>query len=248
MSPQRLAVFLAIHTGKRKIKTVTQLADITKLGRKRVLEEGIKLAHRDIVTQVKHQGEVAYQRDNFYYAHRKDIVRRFNQPQARNESPIAPAPRRVRIVPAPRNRRPVQRRTAKRYDLFSSHASEDKAAIARPLYVALTKAGVSVWFDEAVLKLGDSLGGRIDEGLYRCRYGLVILSPKFFAKHWPKRELDGLVARETASGKKRILPIWHNLSKEQVTRFSPTLAGRLAGNSKEGIPALVKKIKEVLAD
>ena len=79
------------------------------------------------------------------------------------------------------------------YDLFLSHASEDKESIARPLYAALTAAGVSVWFDEAVLELGDSLRRKIEEGLAKCRYGVVILSPRFLNKHWPRRELDGLV-------------------------------------------------------
>jgi hypothetical protein len=67
------------------------------------------------------------------------------------------------------------------YDLFLSHAGEDKAAIARPLFSALTAVGVTVWFDEAVLKIGDSLRRKIEEGLARCRYGIVIISPAFLA-------------------------------------------------------------------
>ncbi len=63
------------------------------------------------------------------------------------------------------------------HDLFLSHASEDKDVIARPLYEALIAEGISVWFDEAVLELGDSLRRKIDEGLAKCRYGVVILSP-----------------------------------------------------------------------
>lgn len=132
------------------------------------------------------------------------------------------------------------------YDLFLSHASEDKSAIARPLYVALTNEGVSVWFDEAVLELGDSLRHKIDEGLAKCRFGVVILSPRFLSKQWPQRELDGLVARETASGEKAILPIWHGLDWETLVQYSPPLADRLAGRSEEGVSALVQKILRVL--
>jgi TIR domain len=132
------------------------------------------------------------------------------------------------------------------YDLFLSHASEDKDGIARPLYEALIAAGISVWFDEAVLELGDSLRRKIDEGLAKCRYGLVILSPKFLSKQWPQRELDGLVARETASGEKAILPIWHELDQVALLRYFPPLVDRLAGRSEEGIPALVEKILRVL--
>jgi len=132
------------------------------------------------------------------------------------------------------------------YDPFLSHAHEDKEAIARPLYRALTGEGASVWFDEAVLKIGDSLRRKIDEGLARCRFGVVILSPRFLSKQWPQRELDGLVARETASGEKAILPIWHELDRDTLLRYSPPLADRLAGRSEDGIAALVKMILEVL--
>jgi len=131
-------------------------------------------------------------------------------------------------------------------DVFLSHASEDKDAIARPLYDALVAAGLSVWFDEAVLELGDSLRRKIDDGLARCRYGVVILSPRFLAKHWPQRELDGLVARETSSGEKAILPIWHELDVATLVRSSPTLADRVAGRSEDGIPSLVTAIRRVL--
>jgi hypothetical protein len=129
--------------------------------------------------------------------------------------------------------------------VFISHAWEDKASVARPLFEALSKRGVTVWFDEATLELGDSLRRKIDEGLARCRYGIVILSPAFLRKEWPQRELDGLVARETASGDKAILPIWHQLDHATLVQVSPMLADRLAATSDEGIPALAEKIVRV---
>jgi len=70
-------------------------------------------------------------------------------------------------------------------DVFISHASEDKASIARPLTDALIVAGFSAWFDEYELKIGDSLRGKIDEGLKNSRYGIVILSKSFFS---PKKQ------------------------------------------------------------
>jgi TIR domain-containing protein len=151
-------------------------------------------------------------------------------------------------VPALGRSRVRDKQTEKAYDLFLSHASEDKASIARPLYEALTAADVSVWFDEAVLKLGDGLRMKIDEGLARCRYGIVVLSPTFFSKHWPQLELDGLVARETASGKKAIIPIWHEIDQKGVAQYSPTLADRLAGKSSDGLDVLVRQIVEVLKE
>jgi CheY-like chemotaxis protein len=131
-------------------------------------------------------------------------------------------------------------------DLFLSHASEDKDDIARPLYEALTAHHVTVWFDEAALELGDSLRRKIDEGLRRCRFGLVVLSPHFFQKQWPQWELDGLVTRETSSGAKAILPVWHHVEKHDVAAYSEPLADRVAAKSSEGIDTIVKKILRAL--
>ena len=108
------------------------------------------------------------------------------------------------------------------------------------------KRGVSVWFDEATLELGDSLRRKIDDGLSRCRFGVVILSPRFLAKEWPQRELDGLVARETTSGEKAILPVWHDLDAVTLAKYSPTLADRLAARSTEGVPQVAEKIIRVV--
>jgi len=132
------------------------------------------------------------------------------------------------------------------YDLFISHASEDKESIARPLYEALVSRGLSVWLDESELTLGDSLRRKIDEGLARCRYGVVILSPSFLAKEWPQRELDGLVARETANGKKALLPVWHDLDRDTLIRYSPTLADRLAADTSRGLDTVVAQIMRAL--
>lgn len=86
------------------------------------------------------------------------------------------------------------------YDVFICHASEDKDDLARPLANALKDLHVEVWFDEFSLKVGDSLRRSIDRGLARSRFAVVVLSPAFFRKNWPQRELDGLVAREMDNG------------------------------------------------
>lgn len=120
-------------------------------------------------------------------------------------------------------------KTLKQYDFFISHATEDKDFV-RPLTVKLQEAGKSVWVDELVLTVGDSLRRKIDEGLKSSKYGIVILSTDFFKKNWTQHELDGLVAREM-NGIKVILPIWHKVSKDEVFSYSPTLSDKLALNS-----------------
>lgn len=128
------------------------------------------------------------------------------------------------------------------FDVFISHASEDKDSVARPLYEALTQHGLTVWLDEAELTIGDSLRRKIDEGLSQCKFGIVVISPRFLAKEWPQRELDGLMARETTSGKKAILPVWHEIDAQSLAAYSPTLADRLSGNTNEGLATTVQKI------
>ena len=134
--------------------------------------------------------------------------------------------------------------SAKKWDVFISHATEDKDFV-RPLATALQKSGLSVWFDEFSLKMGDSLRASIDFGLANSRYGVVVLSNNFFAKHWPIQELNGLSTRETP-GKNIILPIWHNITGEEVRKHSPILADKLAVPSDVGIDGVVKKIVDVL--
>jgi hypothetical protein len=135
----------------------------------------------------------------------------------------------------------------KKWDVFISHASEDKDELVRPLAMALHLRGISVWYDEFSLRMGDSLRASIDYGLANSRYGVVVISKNFFAKHWPVQELNGLATREVR-GKKVILPIWHNVSFEEVGTFSPTLADKLASSSDVGVDKLVGDIIRVLEE
>lgn len=127
------------------------------------------------------------------------------------------------------------------WDVFISHASEDKFAVVRPLAGLLEQQGLRVWLDEAELRLGDSLRQKIEEGLSRSRFGVVILSPSFFSKNWPQKELDGLFAREEG-GVKVVLPVWHSVSQTDVALRSPLLAGRLAVKTELGIAAVAAEI------
>ncbi len=113
------------------------------------------------------------------------------------------------------------------HDVFISHASEDKDEFVRPLANALMQHGLNVWYDEMTLRIGDSLRQKIDRGLANSRVGLVVLSPSFIKKGWTNYELDGIVTR-VVSGDQVLLPIWHNITKQQVVDFSPSLADKVA--------------------
>ena len=116
---------------------------------------------------------------------------------------------------------------AKEWDVFISHASEDKDTFVRPLAQALDQVGVKVWYDEFTLSPGNSLSTSIDKGLAGSRFGLVVISESFIGKQWPERELQGLVAG-TIAGETTILPIWLGVSHKTVYQFSPPLADTIA--------------------
>jgi hypothetical protein len=145
-----------------------------------------------------------------------------------------PVPRPDQLVPS-----------LEEWDVFISHASEDKDAIAAPLAHALVARGLRVWYDEFSLTLGDSLRESIDRGLARSRFGVVILSGHFFQKHWPQRELNGLATREV-NGNKVVLPVWHDIGFAEVRNYSPMLADRLAVQTKDGLAHVVDKIMDAV--
>jgi hypothetical protein len=130
------------------------------------------------------------------------------------------------------------------YDAFISHASEDREKFVKPLADALTRMNYRVWYDEFELRVGDSLRQSIDKGLINSRFGIVVLSPAFFAKNWPQYELNGLTAREM-DGHKVILPIWHMVNREDVLAYSPTLADKVALSTRR---TSIKKIAEALGE
>lgn len=136
--------------------------------------------------------------------------------------------------------------TAPEFDFFICHASEDKEDFVRGLAEGLISRGLRVWYDDFQLAVGDSLRRSIDKGLARSRFGIVILSPSFFAKNWPQYELDGLVAKEMSGGKV-VLPIWHHVSKDDVLRYSPSLADRVAlSTGVLSTPEIVERLAKVL--
>lgn len=131
------------------------------------------------------------------------------------------------------------------WDVFISYASEDRDAVVLPLAMALKNCGCKVWYDRTELHVGDSLRRKIDEGLSLSRYGVVVLSPAFFKKEFPQRELDGLANRESDGGKV-VLPIWHDVDVQQVRSFSPILADRIAARWSDGIMATVASLLSVI--
>lgn len=132
------------------------------------------------------------------------------------------------------------------WDVFISHASEDKNEIVKELVRELQKAELSVWHDEFELKVGDSLSRSIDKGLSKSRFGIVILSKYFFEKGWTEYELRSLLTREVNNKSKVILPIWHEISYKEISEYSLFLADKYALSTDLGLDEVVYKIVEAV--
>lgn len=130
------------------------------------------------------------------------------------------------------------------WDVFISHAGEDKVAVAIPLAEALQGRGVTAWLDKAEMRIGDSLRRRIDQGIASSKFAVVVLSPSYFAKGWPQYELDGIVTL-SVGGKQNLLPIWHNLTRDDVMAKSPSLADKLARSTAD---FSIEEIADEIAD
>jgi len=115
------------------------------------------------------------------------------------------------------------------YDVFISHASEDKDRFVRPLAEALRANDLAVWFDEWDLEVGDPLAERINEGLAQSRFGVVVLSPAFFAKKWPPAELQALAMLELNDGRERLLPVWLDVGSDDIAAVAPLLQPTTSG-------------------
>lgn len=139
----------------------------------------------------------------------------------------------------------------KEWDLFISHAQEDKDEVVRPLVHALQERGLHVWYDEFEVRIGSSLRRKIDQGIAQSTFGVVVLSPAFFSKEWTNYELDGLVTRSTAKrsagGGQVILPIWHNVTFADVMQYSPSLADKVARDTSQiSVERIADEIREVV--
>ena len=126
------------------------------------------------------------------------------------------------------------------YDVFVSHAWEDKETFVDEFVLDMQRLGIKVWYDKEKIGWGDSMRAKIDEGLKKSKFGIAIISPNYIAteKYWTKAELDGLFQLESINGK-FLLPIWHNITKQQIIEYSPIIA------NKKALSTAIMTIKEI---
>ena len=112
----------------------------------------------------------------------------------------------------------------KSHDFFISYAHEHREFV-RELSKKLSKCGKITWFDENDISIGDALYSTIKKGLENSLYFIMILSPQYFIKEWTNKEFD-LIKKHID----KIIPVWFNISENDVRNFNGELADRVAFN------------------
>ncbi len=108
---------------------------------------------------------------------------------------------------------------------FISHDSSNKELRAKPIANGLNSRLCYVWYDEYSLKVGDSLRESIEKGIKEAKKCVLILTPEFLKNPgWTKKEFNSIFTREMIFEERIVLPIWYNVKKEEVYKYSPSLA------------------------
>lgn len=129
------------------------------------------------------------------------------------------------------------------YDVFISHAVEDKETIANELDKRLVEKGLRVWYSGRDLKVGNQLANSIHTSLDQCRFGITILSPTYISKYWTLNEFFFFMKREL-DGERTLLPVLHDITPEELaSKFTP-MANIIALRSERGIDFVVNKLLE----
>ncbi len=96
-------------------------------------------------------------------------------------------------------------------DVFLSHSAKDKAVV-RPLAERLRRDGLKVWFDEWVLKPGDSIPAKIEGGLEHSRVLVLCMPANAFGSDWAQLEVGTygrgkLPFRDPLNQERRFIPL-----------------------------------------
>ncbi|WP_433268300.1 toll/interleukin-1 receptor domain-containing protein [Actinosynnema sp. CS-041913] len=127
--------------------------------------------------------------------------------------------------------------SAGRYDFFVSHASADTDDVAAPLAAALRAEGFRVWIDQRFVAPRDDLATVIGFGIRSSRYGIVVLSERYFGRRWTELEYEALARAE-------VFLVLHGVSPEKLEEIRPGLSDRVAVSSALGAGGMARVIAE----
>lgn len=131
-------------------------------------------------------------------------------------------------------------------DLFLCHAWDDRRGVATELNDLLEAEGVSVWFSEKDILLGQPFMREIDRGLAKSRAGLVLITPAFLKRVDNRgvsdKELSELLARD------QLIPVVHETTYDEVRKVSPLLGSRHGlDTAEDSMQVIATKIAELVS-
>lgn len=129
---------------------------------------------------------------------------------------------------------------------FLCHAWDDRKESAKNLHDLLETLGVSVWFSEKDVLLGQPLLRAIDKGLVNSKVGIVLVTPAFLNRLSNEgvadKELSVLLATD------RLIPIVHGTTYDALREISPLLASRSGlDTSEESLGDIAAKLAELVS-
>lgn len=134
-------------------------------------------------------------------------------------------------------------------DAFICFIFDDRESIAIPLKKELKKFDKN--YNISLIEISErdvsSIKNKFEEGLNIARYGIIILSEPLLKLISYNSELDKFIIKQNVSGKRIILPVWHNVNPEIVRKYSPALTDWLSATTDNGVDdaaaMIVKAIK-----
>jgi hypothetical protein len=88
---------------------------------------------------------------------------------------------------------------------FLSHNKADKE-VARAIGAHMTLSGIDVWFDEWEIQAGDSIPGKLNEGLEAFDAFVLVWSAPAKRSNWVRQELNSAIMRAMKDGSAKIIP------------------------------------------
>jgi TIR domain len=126
---------------------------------------------------------------------------------------------------------------------FISHDSRDKDAFVRELAAVLQRMLIFVWYDEYSLIAGQSLRSSIEKGLRECRKCVLVVSPNFLGNGgWTKAEFDSVFTRELLEESNLIIPVWLNVTKQDVYNYSMRLVDKVGIPANVGVEEVARRV------
>lgn len=113
------------------------------------------------------------------------------------------------------------------WDVFLSHASEDKVSFVEGLVGELKEVGLKVWYDKEQLKGNKSLGQGLEQGFKQSKHMVAVITKDYLEKEWTIAELEAAQNADPSGREGRLMIILRKISYEELKLKKPFIANRL---------------------